>query len=156
MKKLSQRSLIIVGAAALVIMIGGTGLARKTSTDSFCISCHAYEKVSWDHGDHPDVGCISCHTKGTVTDKTKGVRKTFLTLSGKVNPHNDNLPSYKEALTDNCVKCHMSREILAARPIFKERHEEYRKYAAGCVECHEPGHISKLRNQRNVASRRVI
>lgn len=154
MNKLSQKGKIIVGAAVLVLALVSVGLARKTSADGFCVSCHAYEKVSWDHGDHPYVGCISCHTKGTITDKAKGLRKTFLTLTGQVNPHNDKLPSYKEALTDNCVKCHMSKEILAARPIYKERHEEYRKYAVGCVQCHEPGHVKKLRDQRNVASRK--
>jgi cytochrome c nitrite reductase small subunit len=153
MKKLGQKSKIILGAAALVFLLGGIDLARKTSSDSFCVSCHAYEKVSWDHGDHPFVGCVSCHTKGTITDKTKGLRKTFLTLTGQVNPHNDKLPSYKEALTSNCVGCHLNSEILAARPVFKERHEEYRKYATGCVECHEPGHVKKLRDRRQVASR---
>ncbi|HET98557.1 MAG TPA: hypothetical protein ENN98_07725 [Desulfurivibrio alkaliphilus] len=153
MNKLSQKTWIILGVAALVIVIASSVMARKTSSDSFCISCHAYEKVSWDHSDHPDVGCISCHTKGTITDKTKGLRKVYLTLSGQVNPHNDKLPSYKEAITDNCVGCHMTEEILESRPVFKERHEEYRKYAVGCVECHEPGHVKKMREQRNVPTR---
>ncbi|MBE0597210.1 MAG: NapC/NirT family cytochrome c [Desulfuromonadales bacterium] len=154
MKKFSRKAWIIVGVAALVIVFAGAGGMAFTSTNNFCVGCHAYEKISWDHGDHPDVGCISCHTKGMLTDKTKGMRKVYLTMVGKVNPHNSKLPSYKEAITENCAGCHMSEEMLALRPIYKDRHEEYRKYAADCVGCHEPGHVKKLRGMREVAIRR--
>jgi cytochrome c nitrite reductase small subunit len=155
MKKLSPRIKIITGVAAVIILFGGAvGMTAFTSTDSFCVSCHAYEKISWDHGDHPDVGCVSCHTKGIMTDKTKGLRKVFLTTTGQVNPHNSKLPSYMEAVTQNCAGCHMTEEILVARPIFKDRHEEYRKYGGDCVSCHEPGHVKKLRGLREVASRK--
>jgi cytochrome c nitrite reductase small subunit len=145
----------IAGLIAVIILVGAAaGTATITSTDTFCVGCHAYEKVSWDHGDHPDVGCVSCHTKGMMTDKVKGVKKVFLTMTGQVNPHNSKLPSYKEALTENCTRCHLSAESAAAHPIYKERHEEYVKHAAGCVSCHEPGHVKKLRGLREVASRR--
>jgi cytochrome c nitrite reductase small subunit len=155
MKKSSPKIWIIAAVVALFTAGGALATVTFTSSDSFCVSCHAYEKVSWDHGDHPDVGCVSCHTKGMMTDKTKGVRKVILTASGKVNPHNSTLPSYKEALTQNCAGCHMSDEILAARPIYKDRHEEYRKFVADCVGCHEPGHVKKLRGMREVPSRQV-
>lgn len=153
-KSIGDKWKIAVLVAAIILVGAAAGTATYTSTNSFCVSCHAYEKVSWDHGDHPDVGCISCHTKGLLTDKTKGMKKVFLTVTGQVNPHNSNLPSYKEALTENCTGCHLSAESTAAHPIYKERHEEYVKYAEGCVACHEPGHVKKLRGLRNVASRR--
>lgn len=145
----------IAGLAAVILLVAAVaGTATITSTDSFCVSCHAYEKVSWDHGDHPYVGCVSCHTKGVITDKAKGAMKVLLTVSGQVNPHNSKLPSYKEALTENCTRCHLSAESVAMHPIYKERHDEYLKYAADCVGCHEPGHVKKLRGLREVASRR--
>ncbi len=145
----------IIGAVAAVFLAGGAlATVSFTSSDSFCVSCHAYEKVSWDHGDHPYVGCVSCHTRGMMTDKTKGVRKVLLTATGQVNPHNSKLPSYMEAVTRNCTECHMSSETLASRPVFKERHDEYRGLVADCVGCHEPGHVKKLRGMREVASRR--
>jgi cytochrome c nitrite reductase small subunit len=145
----------IAALVAVILLVGAAvGTATYTSTDSFCVSCHAYEKVSWDHGDHPDVGCVACHSKGLLTDKTKGVKKVFLTATGQVNPHNSNLPSYKEALTQNCTGCHLSSESAEMHPIYKERHEEYVKYAANCIACHEPGHVKKLRSMREVASRR--
>jgi cytochrome c nitrite reductase small subunit len=154
MKKRSPEKWALVGAVTLVVLLLATaGAAKLTSTDTFCIGCHAYEKVSWDHGDHPYVGCISCHTKGMFKDKTKGMRKVWLTLSQQVNPHNSPLPSYKEALTENCTRCHLNQEAKVDKPYFVERHEEYVKYAADCTGCHEPGHVKKLRDQRSVASR---
>ncbi|ADU66901.1 NapC/NirT family cytochrome c [Desulfurispirillum indicum] len=155
MKNLSPKAWIIVGVVALFIIVGGTvSVANKTSSDSFCIRCHAYEKVSWDHGDHPDVGCIACHTKGMMTDKVKGIQKVYLTSTGQVNPHNDLLPSYKEAITENCIGCHLSREQRSERPIFSARHDEYMKYQATCMGCHDPGHVKSMQNQRFAASRR--
>ena len=157
MKKLSHKTWIIAGVAVLVVMLAGAGgMATITSTDNFCVSCHAYEKVSWDHGDHPYKNCVSCHTKGMLRDKTMGMQKVYLTLTGQVNPHNNKLPSYKDAITQNCTKCHMSEEMQALRPIYKERHEEYMKYASDCVSCHEPGHTKKLRGLRDAASRRTV
>lgn len=154
MKTSSSRKWTVAGVAIVVlVLIGAVGTARVTSTDTFCIGCHAYEKISWDHGDHPDVGCISCHTKGIISDKAHGLRKVFLTGTGQVNPHNDRLQKNMEALTANCVSCHMSQEKLAAAPYYKERHEEYMKYSTHCVGCHEPGHVKQLQGKREVASR---
>jgi cytochrome c nitrite reductase small subunit len=153
MKKMSPNTILAVVTAVILLLGGSVVLAGKTSNDGFCVSCHAYEKVSWDHGDHPYVGCVSCHTKGALTDKTKGLRKLYLAMSSRVNPHNDKLPSYKEAIADNCIGCHMREENLAALPYYKERHDEYRKHAVDCLACHEPGHVLQLKSKRTVASR---
>ncbi|OQX04671.1 MAG: hypothetical protein BWK76_28435 [Desulfobulbaceae bacterium A2] len=153
MKTKSSFTIGIVAAAVLLIVGGAWGLAAKTSKDNFCITCHAYEKVSWDHGQHPDVGCIACHTKGVVKDKTAGLRKVYLTLTDQVNPHRDNLPSYKEKIQQNCVGCHMSSEQLALAPAFKARHEEYRQRTENCMQCHEAGHAQPLKNLRKPTAR---
>jgi cytochrome c nitrite reductase small subunit len=149
-----DRPVVWVAVVVLVVVLGGAwGLAAKTSTDNFCTTCHAYEKVSWDHGKHPDVGCVACHTKGVFRDKTAGLRKVFLTLSDQVNPHRDNLPSYKEKINDNCIACHMAEDKIALLPVFKERHDEYRKHAPACMSCHEAGHVVKLRDLRKPGAR---
>ncbi|WP_305044756.1 NapC/NirT family cytochrome c [Geoalkalibacter sp.] len=149
MKNLSPNALIILGVIALIVIVGvGWGAAKQTSKESFCVTCHAYEKVSWDHGKHPDIGCIACHTKGVIRDKTAGMRKVFLTLTDQVDPHRSNLPSYKDKINDNCIACHMTKEKLDLMPFFKERHDEYRKHSPTCMGCHEAGHVVKLRDLR--------
>jgi cytochrome c nitrite reductase small subunit len=145
-------ALIVV--VALVVVLGGTlKLTAMTSSDNFCITCHAYEKVSWDYGQHPDVGCIACHTKGVVQDKTAGLRKVYLTLTDQVDPHRDNLPSYLEKTQDNCIACHMDSERIALMPVFKERHDEYLRHAPSCMSCHEAGHALKLKDLRSPGAR---
>lgn len=157
MKNISPTLWIVIAVIALIVIFGGTwGLAAKTSTDNFCVTCHAYEKVSWDHGKHPETGCIACHTKGVVKDKTAGMRKVFLTLTDQVNPHRDNLPSYKDKINDNCIACHMAEDKIALMPMFKERHDEYRKHSATCMGCHEAGHVIKLRDLRKPERRLKI
>jgi cytochrome c nitrite reductase small subunit len=145
-------TLIVI--VVLGVAFGGAwGLTAKTSSDNFCITCHAYEKVSWDYGMHPDVGCVSCHTKGVIADKTAGMKKVYLTLTDQVNPHRDNLPSYSEKIHDNCVSCHMEPEKIALMPYFKERHDEYMKRSADCMTCHEAGHTLKLKDLRKPGTR---
>lgn len=139
---------IVVVVVLVVVLLGTWGLAAKTSTDNFCVTCHAYEKVSWDHGQHPDIGCIACHTKGLIKDKTAGMRKVFLTLTDQVDPHRDNLPSYLEKTHENCVACHMTEEIVGMLPHFKARHDEYLKATPTCMGCHEAGHTLKLKDLR--------
>ncbi|MBM9536482.1 multiheme c-type cytochrome [Desulfobulbus alkaliphilus] len=139
---------LIVVVALAVVLGGALKLTAITSSDTFCITCHAYEKVSWDYGQHPDVGCIACHTKGTIQDKTAGLRKVYLTLTDQVDPHRDNLPSYLDNTQDNCIACHMDSERIALMPVFKERHDEYLRHAPSCMSCHEAGHSLKLRDLR--------
>lgn len=153
MKQKSSIVWIVVVVVLAVVLIGTWGLAAKTSTDNFCVTCHAYEKVSWDHGQHPDIGCIACHTKGTFKDKTAGMRKVYLTLTDQVDPHRDNLPSYTEKIQDNCVACHMTEELTEMLPHFKARHDEYIKAADSCMGCHEAGHTLKLKDLRKAGSR---
>lgn len=154
MKNLSPKIWLSAGAIGLVIIVGvAWGAARQTSKESFCVTCHTYEKVSWDHGKHPDTGCIACHTKGLIHDKTAGMRKVFLTMTDQVDPHRSNLPSYKEKINENCIACHMTEEKLALLPYFKERHEEYRKNSPTCMGCHEVGHVIKLRDLRRPEAR---
>ncbi|KIH75681.1 cytochrome c nitrite reductase small subunit [Geoalkalibacter ferrihydriticus] len=149
MEKISSKLWLIGGTVIVVVLVvAAWGMARQTSKDNFCVTCHAYEKVSWDHGKHPEVGCIACHTKGVVRDKTAGMRKVFLTLTDQVDPHHDNLPSYKDKINDNCIACHFEEERVALMPFFKERHDEYRKHTEVCMGCHEAGHVIKLRDLR--------
>lgn len=153
MKQKSSIVWIVVVVVLAVVLLGTWGLAAKTSTDNFCVTCHAYEKVSWDHGQHPDIGCIACHTKGVIKDKTAGMRKVFLTLTDQVDPHRDNLPSYLEKTHENCVGCHMTEEIVEMLPHFKARHDEYLKVTPTCMGCHDAGHTLKLRDLRKEGTR---
>ena len=153
MKRLDTKTWIIVAVVVLLIVVGATaGVANKTSTSGFCSSCHAYEKMSWDHGDHKEVSCISCHTKGSFNDKNNGIRKVMLTTTGKVDPHRDNLPSYKDEIINNCKGCHMSDEIRQERPIFTARHDEYLQHYSNCMGCHDPGHKRSYQTKRFVGS----
>jgi cytochrome c nitrite reductase small subunit len=153
MKQKSSIVWIVVVVVLAVVLIATWGLAAKTSTDNFCVTCHAYEKVSWDHGQHPDIGCIACHTKGVIKDKTAGMRKVYLTLTDQVDPHRDNLPSYLEKTHENCVACHMTKEITDMLPFFKARHDEYLKVTPTCMGCHDAGHTLKLKDLRKEGSR---
>jgi len=153
MKQKSSIVWIVVVVVLAVVLIATWGLAAKTSTDNFCVTCHAYEKVSWDHGQHPDIGCIACHTKGVIKDKTAGMRKVYLTLTDQVDPHRDNLPSYLEKTHENCVACHMTKEITDMLPFFKARHDEYLKATPTCMGCHDAGHTLKLKDLRKEGSR---
>lgn len=153
MKQKSSIVWIVVVVVLAGVLLGTWGLAAKTSTDNFCVTCHAYEKVSWDHGQHPDIGCIACHTKGVIKDKTAGIRKVFLTLTDQVDPHRGNLPSYLEKTHENCVACHMTEEIVEMLPHFKARHDEYLKATPTCMGCHDAGHTLKLKDLRKENAR---
>lgn len=136
-----------------LLALGGTASHHVTTTDAFCSSCHAYEKVSWDHGPHPHVGCLDCHTGGFVRDKTQGLRKVYLVFSGQVDPHHDRLASYPDKTLSNCMGCHMTEEVAQVNPIFMERHSHYLMAAETCIACHEGGHGQALRDQRYLAIR---
>jgi cytochrome c nitrite reductase small subunit len=146
---------IIVIAVVLVLLVGG-GVAghQMTTTDAFCSSCHAYEKASWDHGVHPQSGCLDCHTGGFVRDKTQGARKVFLVFTGQVDPHHDRLSSYPDKTFNNCVGCHLTEEAGVQRPFFIARHSEYMQAAEFCIACHEGGHLQEVREQRYISVRR--
>ncbi len=156
MKQQSSILWIVVAVVLAMVIFGTWGMAAKTSTDNFCVTCHAYEKVSWDHGQHPDIGCIACHTKGVLKDKTAGMRKVYLTLTDQVDPHRGNLPSYLEKTHENCVACHMTKEITDMLPFFKARHDEYLKATPTCMGCHDAGHTLKLKDLRKEGSRLKI
>lgn len=144
--------IVIVGLLAL-FAVGGVAGHKMTKTDAFCSSCHAYEKASWDHGMHPDVGCLECHTGGFWRDKTKGAKKVWLVFTGQVDPHHDKLVSYPDKTMANCIRCHMSEEVAAAAPYYINRHSEYLQAAPYCIGCHEPGHVEAIRDQRYIAIR---
>jgi cytochrome c nitrite reductase small subunit len=146
---------IVVIAVVLVLAIGG-GVAghQMTTTDAFCSSCHAYERASWDHGMHPHVGCLECHTGGFWRDKTQGARKVLLVFSGQVDPHHARLPSYPDKTMSNCVGCHLTEEAAEHHPFFVARHSQYLEAAEFCIACHEAGHVERIRNQRYLSVRR--
>ncbi len=141
-------TVIAIIAAVLILGGGGYGAHEFTTQDHFCASCHAYEKTSWDHSDHSDVGCLDCHTKGFTYDKVQGARKVWLTLTGQVNPHNDPLPTYPEETSQNCVDCHMTGEIGEEQPFFIARHERYMERVSTCQACHDSGHDKRLQRMK--------
>ncbi|HSM27764.1 MAG TPA: NapC/NirT family cytochrome c [Thioalkalivibrio sp.] len=147
-------TVIVIVLVLGLLVWGGTASHQVTTTDAFCSSCHAYEKASWDHGPHPEVGCLDCHTGGFVRDKTQGVRKVWLVLTGEMDPHHDVLASYPEKTFVNCVNCHMGEEVQEENPIFMERHSRYMVAAEYCIGCHEGGHVQEIRNMRYLAVRR--
>ncbi|EHQ52938.1 MULTISPECIES: NapC/NirT family cytochrome c [Ectothiorhodospira] len=148
-------TLIILLALGLVVA-GGVGGHHVSTQNDFCITCHAYEKVSWDHGSHPQVDCLACHTKGFVTDKIQGARKVYLMFSGQVNPHHD-APSqtHPEKISENCSACHLSDYIRENDPDFYREHTEI--MAGGrytCLTCHgDNGHDPALQALRFKAPR---
>ncbi|MCG5511861.1 NapC/NirT family cytochrome c [Ectothiorhodospira shaposhnikovii] len=140
--------------AALLILLallalGGTAGHHMTTTDAFCSSCHAYEKVSWDQGQHPEVGCLDCHTGGFMRDKVQGARKMFLVFTGQRDPHHDRLPSYPEKTQANCKGCHLTETAAVHQPFFLARHEGYMAATGSCMACHESGHVAAVREQRH-------
>jgi cytochrome c nitrite reductase small subunit len=146
--------IVAIVAALLLVTAGGVAGHQMTKGDAFCSSCHAYERASWDHGMHPNVGCLQCHTGGFTRDKTQGARKVFLVFTGQVNPHHDRLSSYPEKTLKNCQGCHMTDEVAEQHPYFATRHAEYMQAAQYCISCHEAGHVEKIRNERYLSARR--
>ncbi|MGM0677147.1 MAG: NapC/NirT family cytochrome c [Pseudomonadota bacterium] len=145
---------IVVVVLALLVG-GGVGGHHVSKQNAFCITCHAYEKVSWDHGDHFFNDCLDCHTKGLVTDKVHGVRKVYLMFTGQNNPHNDP-PSrlYPEKTSDNCTDCHMTSEVEANEPEFFAQHTGMMENFDTCQACHDDsGHDPELQALRFEAPR---
>ena len=147
--RLGPIGIIIALAVVLALLAGGSyGALQLTARDAFCASCHAYEKTSWDHGDHAETGCLDCHSKGFAYDKLQGLRKMWLTFTGQVNPHNDPLPSYPQETSANCADCHMADSIDDEQPFFVARHERYMQFADTCMACHDTGHDRRLQGMR--------
>ncbi|MFU8895484.1 MAG: NapC/NirT family cytochrome c [Gammaproteobacteria bacterium] len=146
--------IVVIVVVVLLLAVGGVAGHQATTTDAFCSSCHAYERASWDHGMHPHVGCLECHTGGFVRDKTQGARKVFLVFTGQVDPHHDELASYPDKTMKNCEGCHMTDEVAEHHPHFRTRHTEYTQAAEFCIACHEAGHVEQIRNQRYLNVRR--
>jgi cytochrome c nitrite reductase small subunit len=146
--------IVVIVGLLLLLTLGGVAGHQMTKGDAFCSSCHAYERASWDHGMHPQVGCLECHTGGFLRDKTQGARKVFLVMTGQVNPHHDKLASYPDKTMKNCKGCHMTDEVAEYNPFFATRHTEYTQAAEYCIACHEAGHVEKIRNQRYLSIRR--
>jgi cytochrome c nitrite reductase small subunit len=151
---MSKLWIIVIVVAVLLVSVGGVAGHQMTKGDAFCSSCHAYERASWDHGMHPSVGCLECHTGGFMRDKTQGARKVFLVFTGQVNPHHDKLASYPDKTFKNCVGCHMTADANEQHPFFVTRHQEYLQAAENCVACHEAGHVESIRNMRYLSVRR--
>ncbi|MCG5495080.1 MULTISPECIES: NapC/NirT family cytochrome c [Ectothiorhodospira] len=146
MSKIGVATILVL---VLVLVVGGGAGHQVTTTDAFCSSCHAYEKVSWDQGQHPEVGCLDCHTGGFMHDKIQGARKVYRVFTGQVDPHHDPLPSYPEKTHGNCVACHLNEAVVEYHPIFAARHERYMEAAEFCMACHESGHVLSVRAQRD-------
>lgn len=146
--------IIVIALGVLLLAVGGVAGHHVTTTDAFCSSCHAYERASWDHGMHPHVGCLDCHSGGFVRDKTQGARKVWLVFTGQMNPHHDRLASYPDKTMANCKGCHFSDEAAEYHPVFITRHTEYVLAAEYCVACHEPGHVDRIREMRYLSVRR--
>lgn len=141
--------LVVIGIALLFLAVGGSVVGHQvTKTDTFCSSCHAYEKASWDFSPHPHVGCLDCHTGGFVRDKTQGARKVWLVFTGQIDPHHAKLSSYPDKTMNNCVGCHFSDEAVEAFPTFVGRHAEYLQAGQFCIACHEPGHRLDIRDAK--------
>jgi cytochrome c nitrite reductase small subunit len=152
---MSKLWIVVIVVLLLLLTVGGVAGHQMTKGDAFCSSCHAYERASWDHGLHPQVGCLDCHTGGFWRDKTQGARKVFLVFTGQVNPHHDVLASYPDKTFKNCVGCHMTEEAGELRPFYLSRHAEYLQAAQYCVSCHEPGHVDEIRQMRYLSVRRA-
>jgi cytochrome c nitrite reductase small subunit len=152
---MSKLWIAVVVAVLLLLTIGGVAGHQVTKGDAFCSSCHAYERASWDHGMHPHVGCLDCHTGGFMRDKTQGARKVWLVFTGQRNPHHDVLPSYADKTFRNCVACHLSDEVAEHHPAFVARHADYLQAARFCISCHEAGHAEQMREQRYLSVRRT-
>lgn len=136
--------LVMIGLLAF----GGNASQQLTTADPFCASCHAYEKVSWDHGPHAQVGCLACHTGGFVQDKVQGVRKVFLTFTGQIDPHRDVLTRYPDKTQANCFGCHFDSSAVAIDPLILKRHEASLRAGETCLNCHAGGHDAQLRAMR--------
>src|SRR5690606_16250224 len=70
-KDMSKFWIVVIVVGLLLLTVGGVAGHQMTKGDAFCSSCHAYERASWDHGMHPEVGCLECHTGGFMRDKTQ-------------------------------------------------------------------------------------
>lgn len=151
---MSKIWIVVIVVGLLLVAVGGVAGHQMTKGDAFCSSCHAYERASWDHGMHPNVGCLECHTGGFTRDKTQGARKVWLVFTGQVNPHHDRLASYPDKTFRNCVECHLNEAAAEQHPFFVSRHAEYLQAARFCISCHEPGHVEAIRNQRYLSVRR--
>jgi cytochrome c nitrite reductase small subunit len=145
--------IVVIVVALLLLTFGGVAGHQMTKGDAFCSSCHAYERASWDHGMHPEVGCLECHTGGFMRDKTQGARKVFLVFTGQVNPHHDRLASYPDKTMNNCVGCHMTDDAAEQHPFFVSRHSEYLQAAQFCISCHDAGHVERIREMRYLSVR---
>ncbi|MFP4080295.1 MAG: NapC/NirT family cytochrome c [Ectothiorhodospira sp.] len=148
---------IVLLALLVVAVLAGAGVGghQASKSNTFCIGCHAYEKVAWDHGDHFNTDCIDCHTKGLVDDKVQGMRKVYLMATGQNNPHNDpSGRSYPRITSDNCQGCHMGPEVEESDPAFFEEHTAFMADGGLCLDCHaDTGHDPELQALKTEAPR---
>ncbi|OEH86961.1 hypothetical protein BHU72_01505 [Desulfuribacillus stibiiarsenatis] len=147
MAKFDKKKLWIIGIIAAVVIIGGSvGAIKYTSTNAFCVLCHTYEENSWMVGQHPEVNCITCHTKGLIMDKTVGIKKVFLTATGMVDPWHDKLPvKFKE---EKCIACHFEPATDENKDLI-DRHAKYTENVEGCLTCHgNVGHVQEILNEK--------
>lgn len=153
MKNLSAKAWAVIIVIVAIVGVGGSvGAIKYTSTSGFCVTCHEYEKSSWQAGGHPDVGCITCHTKGLIKDKMVGLKKVVLTVTGKVDPHHDDLNNHPEVTAKNCMGCHF--DAKKASSDFLAKHQEYMKTVVSCTTCHgNVGHKQSIQWQKLTAKK---
>ncbi|WP_027390532.1 NapC/NirT family cytochrome c [Chrysiogenes arsenatis] len=153
MKNLSAKAWAVIIVIVAIVGVGGSvGAIKYTSTSGFCVLCHDYEKSSWQAGGHPEVGCITCHTKGLIMDKMVGMKKVVLTASGKVDPHHDKLSNNPKVTAKNCMGCHFDSK--KADPTFLAKHQEYMQNVESCTACHgNLGHKQSIWSQKLTAKK---
>lgn len=150
---MSKLILVIILLLGLALLAAGTaGGIHMSKQNDFCAACHAYHTVAWDHGLHPSVNCLDCHTKGFTQDKIQGVRKLYLMVTGQHDPHRDpSGRSHPMVISGHCQDCHMTEQARVEKPQFYNMHVAMMRRAESCLTCHsDVGHrpdIIEMRSQ---------
>ena len=108
------KSLTLIMATLVVLVLGGAAAIPLTNQPTFCASCHTIKPSfdSWTRSSHKDVTCVDCHVRpgisGFIHDKVyAGLKDVAITFFGTpTEPHNLQSHVYSSV----CLGCH--RAIL--------------------------------------------
>ena len=141
--------------AALLLFLGNKAVV-KTSTDSYCESCHVHphSTQSWKRSTHFDnkmgiqVHCVDCHLpphgEGYLVEKAKtGIRDIWANTfkdSSEFNWEAKSQIDYAKGHTfeTSCIRCHQNNYPLGLTKEGREAHLYYEQKAGEiqCINCH--------------------
>jgi len=146
--KAVKKTLLIVLAAGLVVVVLLWGAIEYTSRPSFCTSCHYMEPYyqAWQTSTHREVTCTDCHFLPGVENKIKGKFTAISMVANYMTGIYRRSKPWAEIENASCLRagCHVVESLYGTIP-FKEKvkfdHEPHlskpcRGKQLRCTSCH--------------------